>query len=433
MKQRCPVERAERRPEPSGRPARAIATAAPTYRIAMVAACPFPARRGTPLRVQRLAEALHARGHEVELITYHIGDRAALPFPVHRIFGRSVRRSLAAGPSVGKLLLFDPALARRLRAVLAGKRFDLIHAHHYEGLIVGLLARRRYRLPLVYDAHTMLASELPSYGPGVARPVLEALGRWADGALPRRADHVVAVTRDIRERLVGVHGLAPDRVTVAMNGVEVAAFAVAEPPPEETAGRLIYTGTLAPYQDIELLLEAFARALRLRPWLRLEVAAGSPFDGYERRARELGIRAAIDVVPDDFARLPGRLAAAAVAVLPRTRCDGIPQKLLNYMAAAKAVVASAGSAKVIEHERTGLVVANGDAEAFARAIVRLVDDPALGVRLGRSARAYVQRHCTWETTARSCEGVYARLRPIPVADPATAGVAASVAEGNRVL
>ncbi|MFO1075557.1 MAG: hypothetical protein U1E17_23225 [Geminicoccaceae bacterium] len=36
-------------------------------RIGMVAACPLPARRGTPLRIERLAEALAARGHHVEL------------------------------------------------------------------------------------------------------------------------------------------------------------------------------------------------------------------------------------------------------------------------------------------------------------------------------------------------------------------------------
>jgi len=39
----------------------------PRYRIAMVAACPMPARRGTPLRIERLTEALIARGHHEEL------------------------------------------------------------------------------------------------------------------------------------------------------------------------------------------------------------------------------------------------------------------------------------------------------------------------------------------------------------------------------
>jgi hypothetical protein len=56
-----------------------------TLRIAMLAACPFPAPRGTPARIRRLAEALTARGHDVQVLAYHHGAGEALPYPVHRI------------------------------------------------------------------------------------------------------------------------------------------------------------------------------------------------------------------------------------------------------------------------------------------------------------------------------------------------------------
>src|SRR3569833_3211771 len=61
----------------------------PRYRIAMIAASPLQARRGTPLSIERLIEARIALGHLVELITYHVSDDAqTLRFPVHRIFIR---------------------------------------------------------------------------------------------------------------------------------------------------------------------------------------------------------------------------------------------------------------------------------------------------------------------------------------------------------
>ena len=76
------------------------------FRIAMVAACPMPARRGTPLRVERLAEALAARGHHVELVTYHVADGPQLlDFPVHRIFRHPVYWRMPVGPSFRKLAL----------------------------------------------------------------------------------------------------------------------------------------------------------------------------------------------------------------------------------------------------------------------------------------------------------------------------------------
>lgn len=380
------------------------------FRVAMVAACPMPARRGTPLRVERLAEALAARGHEVELIAYHVADGPqSLRVPVHRIFRRPVYWRMPVGPSFRKLALYDPALSWKLSRVLAGGRFDVIHAHHVEGLLVALPPRLRHRMPLVYDAHTMLAAELPSYATGLTRSAFAALGRWLDGTLPRRADHVVAVTTDIRDRLVRAHGLDPDRITVVTNGVETGCFPADTPPLEDGLVRLIYSGTLAPYQNVDLLLEAFAQARRTRPDLRLCFSVSSSFEPYEAAARRLGVREAIEVLADGFGELPLRLAQSAIAVLPRVSCPGIPQKLLNYMAAGKAIVASAGSAKVLEHGRTGLVVADGDVSGFAAALLRLAGDPQLGKELGRRARETVEREFSWEGAAERLEPVYARL------------------------
>ncbi len=364
-------------------PVREREAGAQQFRIAMVAACPMPSRRGTPLRIERLAEALSARGHKVDLITYHIADDAqVLDFPVHRIFSKPVYWRMPAGPNLRKLFLYDPALAVKLWQVIAAGRFDVIHAHHLEGLLVSLPAKLRHRIPIVYDAHTMLSGELESYGPAFTRRAVALAGGWLDGLLPRGADHVAAVTNDIRDRLIKSHGMSPDRISVVTNGVETARFRVASPPRPAGVTRLIYTGTLAPYQDVDLLLEAFAKARKVRPELRLSMAVSNPFDPYEAQAARLGIRDAIDLLPDKLDELPGQLAESDITVLPRMHCPGIPQKLLNYMAAAKPIVCSAGSAKLLENERTGLVVPNGDIETFCAgdSAARERSHPRAGVR-----------------------------------------------------
>jgi glycosyltransferase involved in cell wall biosynthesis len=378
------------------------------FRIAMVAACPVPARRGTPLRVERLAEALCARGHQVELITYHIGD-GDLHFPVHRIFDRRSHRNMPAGPSARKLFLYDPTLAVKVWQVIGRGGFDIVHAHHFEGLLVSQPARLRHRIPVVYDAHTMLRLELPCYGPRLSHWIARTGGGWLDGWLPRTADHIVAVTPDIRASLIERHGLTPERISVVMNGVEAGNFRVRETPASDGDVRLIYSGTLAPYQDIDLLLDAFARARRVRTDLKLCFSVSSSFEPYEEQARRLGVRDSIEVIADGFEELPRRLAASNIAVLPRTACPGIPQKLLNYMAAGKAIVSSAGSAKVIEHERNGLIVPNGDADAFARALLRLAGNPALARRLGDSARSDAEQAYSWRQSAETLERIYDQL------------------------
>jgi glycosyltransferase involved in cell wall biosynthesis len=396
----------------SGARARDRASDVPRFRVAMIAACPMPARRGTPLRIERLTEALIARGHHVELVTYHVSDDAqTLDFPVHRIFNTRIYWRMPAGPNLRKLALYDPALAVKVWRVLGGSRFDVMHAHHLEGLLVALPSRVRHGVPIVYDAHTMLSSELPSYGPGFTKRMVSTVGRWFDGVLPGAADHVAAVTTDIRDRLTGRHGLSPDQVSVVTNGVETECFRVAAERRSNDLMRLIYTGTLAPYQDVDLLLEAFAVARRSRADLRLCMVVSSPFDPYESLARKLGIREAIEIIPDRFEELPRQLAESAFTVLPRMHCDGIPQKLLNYMAAGKGIVCSAGSAKLLEHGRTGLIVPNGDVNAFAAAIVRLASDGALRDAMGSAARDYVERHYSWDQAAERLERIYAQVAP----------------------
>jgi glycosyltransferase involved in cell wall biosynthesis len=257
----------------------------------------------------------------------------------------------------------------------------------------------------------MLSSELPSYGPSIARRVVSTVGRWFDGLLPSRADHVASVTSDIRDRLTDRHRLAPERVSVVTNGVETECFRVEASARTDGLIRLIYTGTLAPYQDVDLLLEAFAVASRARSDLRLCMAVSSPFTPYEALVDKLGIRHAIELIPDSFEDLPRQLADATIAVLPRMQCDGIPQKLLNYMAAGKGIVSSEGSAKLLVHEQTGLVVPNGDVNAFAAAIVRLASDADLRNALGTAAREYVERNYSWEQAAERLERIYQRVVP----------------------
>lgn len=108
--------------------------------IAMVAACPFPANRDTPSRIKGMAEALARRGHRVAVTTYHFGiDMPTRGIEVHRIPPFSYRY-LGPGPSLVKLLWLDPALMVTWLRLLRREPFDLIHAHHFEGALVGYAA-----------------------------------------------------------------------------------------------------------------------------------------------------------------------------------------------------------------------------------------------------------------------------------------------------
>lgn len=383
-----------------------------TLRIAVIAACPFPLARGTPIRILRLAEALAARGHDVHVLTYPLGDDTAAPtITTHRTRPLAGYRKLSPGPDLTKLLRLDPRLAGLTRRLHAAQPFDVLHAHHYEGILVGAAARLGRRIPLVYDAHTLLMNELPSFLPWVPAALSSRGSRVLDRLLPRLADHTVCVSQRIRDTLVDTLGFAARDVSVMANGIESEHFDPAlQAGPVPGGRRVLFTGNLAAYQGIDHLLKSFAIARRDVPDAVLTIATDSSFAPYEDLAASLGIRPAIELLPSPrFADLPALICSAHVAVNPRVDCDGVPVKLLNYMAAARGVVSFAGSAPGVTHLENGWLAATGDHAQMAAGIVTLLRDPALAARLGAAARRYVEANSRWSSVAERCEELYLRL------------------------
>lgn len=382
-------------------------------RVLMIAACPLPWPRGTPIRIHRMAEALLDNGHEIHVATYPVGD-ASIPvrYRIDRVGSPETTLDTAPGPSFRKLAYLDPLLCARVRRLLDTCAFDVIHAHHYEGLIAALLGRRRHRdIPLVFDAHTLLASELPQYRLGLPRRLVAGLGERLDRWLPRRADHVIAVSDRMREWFEMQAGVPGNRISMIPNGVEHDHFLVERAGVRRPAAAptIVFAGNLAEYQGVQLLFEAFRLVLDRSGDARLVLATDGDVRGLLPAMNALGIAGSVSVVKADYASLPLRLADADVLANPRVQCDGIPQKMLNYMAAGRGIVSFETSRGPLEHGRTGLVVPDGDVTAFATAILRLLREPELASSLGDAARREVVARHGWHHVAEQVTSVYERL------------------------
>ena len=381
------------------------ARASSPLRVVVVAACPFPQPRGTPTRILRLSEALARRGHELHVVTTHLGgDSEGLPFEVHRSARVPTYRRTAAGPSYQKLVVVDPLLGIELLRQVRRLRPQLIHAHHYEGLLLGLLARSVSGVPVVYDAHTLLGQELAYYGLGLSSRIKHGLGTRLDAALPRYADATIAVSREIRNALEPYHRRGPLRVIG--NGVEDVLFEPTDQAESDDAKRLVYAGGFEAYQRTDLMLDAFTQVLAERPSTRLSVVSSEHPEQLQAEVERRGLTRAVEWVKSDFGELRRQLQRAPVALNPRSECPGLPQKLLNYLASGRAVVSFRGSAAFLEDGVTARIVANGDVGGFARAIVELLDDPAAARALGARGRSFAKEHFSWDHSAALAEEVF---------------------------
>jgi glycosyltransferase involved in cell wall biosynthesis len=129
----------------------------------------------------------------------------------------------------------------------------------------------------------------------------------------------------------------------------------------------------------------------------------------ERQAAAAGLAGRF-TLPGSASDVPGFLAGLDVAVLC-SHAEGMSNALLEYMAAGRAIVATAVGAtpEVIADGVHGLLVPPGDEKRLADAIARLLEDRDLAQRLGAAARRRALDHYSREAMVGRFEDFYQSL------------------------
>ncbi len=402
------------------------------YSVVMVAACPFPANHGSAASIREMSDTLTDMGHDVHIVTYPIGqeDIRVRRAKVHRTAPFQQEHNAKVGPSSDKFVL-DFHLLRLLCRVIREEQIDIIHAHNYEGALVGILAKWITGRPLLYNAVNLMSDELAGYR--FIRPAWLAHGiaRALDWFIPIFPNHITAVSPELKDWFIE-HGVAADKVDMVPAGIEPEMFD--HPEPEkfrqqyQLSGRpvVMYTGVLNSFQRVDYLLRAFAVAQQAQPDALLLIVSPLVNVIHEKEhkelAQKLGIsKSVIWIAPHALADLPSYLALADVTVVPRPECPGHPVKLLNYMLAQKPVVSFAGGAKGVRHLHDAYIVPNHDYKALGRGIVTLLQDKALAAELAANGRATVLADFDWRQICRKIERIYDHL----LGAPSTAGLPAA--------
>ena len=220
------------------------------------------------------------------------------------------------------------------------------------------------------------------------------LVRWAY----RRADAVIALSHGVAAELTSDYRLDPARVSVIHNPVNIMRFR--DPPPGNASpwaadGSLVIgMGRLVRQKGFDLLLKAFARVPG--NGLRLAILGEGPEHApLQRLAHELGVGDRVHI-PGCVVQPERWLPNASLFVLS-SRWEGFGHVIVEAMAAGAPVVAfdcPYGPADIIRDEETGLLVSNGDVDALAVAMGRVVTEPDLANRLRQAAAADIARFDT---------------------------------------
>jgi len=280
-------------------------------------------------------------------------------------------RSLLALPRLARFALHLARVVRRLDV-------DLVHANSLKTGVIGTIAARLARVPLVWYVHDRISDD---YLPGPVATAVRQLVRFGATSVLANSGATLATLR-----------LAPSaRAAVAYPGLDPAGFAVRPAP--EIPPRIGIIGRISPTKGQDVFLRAAARVHAVRPEARFVVVGAALFaeTDYERGVRALAAELGLGDVVTFTGEVPdagAELARLAVCVHASPVPEPFGQVIVEAMAAGVPVVATRGGG-VVEitgtDETYALTVEPGDPVSLSDAIERVLADPVAAQ--GRADRA----------------------------------------------
>ena len=369
-------------------------------------------RDGQAVHLEEMMAAFRAGGHDVLLV--------GPPGLLHTGFGGSnpwIDRIKALAPAAAyelAELAYNARAFLRLRSAIRHYRPDVIYERFSLFLLAGLIMRRLTGIPLLLEVNSPLCEER-TVNDGLR---LRALGRRAQRALWRNADHVLPVT-GVLARTVMAEGVPAKRVTVVPNGIDPARFGAVPDlaaakaalglPPRVVLG---FTGFVRGWNMVDRLVDFVAEHRTLD--LHVMVVGDGPARGaLEAHAAARGVADRLTITGvvgrDDVAR---HVAAFDVAVIPGVTPYASPLKLFEYLKLGRAIVApnAENIREILTDGEDGVLFDREAEDGLESALLRVCAEPGLRARLTARAPATIEsKSLTWSRNAERVAEIASRL------------------------
>ena len=242
--------------------------------------------------------------------------------------------------------------------------------------------------------------------------------RWALKLLSVGITKAMANSQGVQRMLVDDERMDPRKIELIYNGVDMDRFRFAAAPAPSPRGALLpefrpddrLIGTVAnlwPIKGHHILLEAAVRVVAYFPKVRFVlIGMGVRQKELEARARALSIEKHV-LFLGSRQDVPDILSCMEISVLPSLG-EGFSNAILESMAAGLPMVATdvGGNREAIIDGETGFIVPPGDPDTLADRLIRLLEDPALGKRMGRAGRLRIEDNFTHDRMVRETERYY---------------------------
>jgi len=297
--------------------------------------------------------------------------------------------------------------------------YDIVHYRNiWDGLAIAQNTKR-FGYKTLFEVNGLPSIELKYHYPGLDSDLLTKIKEQEIATL-HLSDAIICPSNVTRDYIASL-GLSPKLITVIPNGVSPSDFSASPLPPRD--GRiltLLYIGTLADWQGLEVIIKALPKILEQRA-VRLHIVGRGRSRQRKRlmkQIRKLGVEGSVVVQPAvPHHEIPALIAESDICVAPlgfndRNVTQGAcPIKVLEYMAGGRPLLASNLPIvrELAREDVDALLFSPNDPDDFARQALTLLDDFDLSQRLAASASQRALTKFTWHESQKKLLKVYEKL------------------------
>jgi L-malate glycosyltransferase len=363
----------------------------------------YPSVGGSGILASALGEELARRGHQVHFIGYERPFR--LPEDMPRIHFHAVEVN---DYGLFKYPDYTLPLSVKMAEVSRDHKLDILHVHYAVPHATAAILARSMLAPhqqprivtTLHGTDTMLLGQDPGYGPAIQHALTHS----------DAITTVSAYLKDQTQRLLSI-----DRP------IDVIHNFFTPRPPEHSRQQvrtelglrdeamILHASNLRPLKRIDLLLETAAR-IRPRDSFKLVILAGESFAPFATEVRRLGLDNQI-IVREKVSDIEEYLQAADLGLFT-SDMESFCLSILEAMCFACPSVSTrvGGIPEVIQDNITGILTPPGDADALARGVERLIQNPEQRAALGRTARTIALQKFSAGAIVPQYEALYHRVR-----------------------
>lgn len=382
-------------------------------KILMIAPQPFFQPRGTPFSVLGRLKALSDLGHEVDLLTYHVGEDKSFPnIHIHRIPKLPIKK-VKVGPSLAKIPM-DTVLFFKAFTMMRRNKYNVIHTHEEAGFM-GILLKRVFHVPHIYDMHSSLPQQLHNFS-FTRSKLIHRVFTWLEENTLKNAEGVITICPELYNYVesLGIktyHTLIENVVDYASLFENTNGEIKTLVPWEKLNNRIkiLYSGTFESYQGLDLLVESAKRVVERHSNVVYLMVGGKPdqVEFYKDRVKELGLSnyfyftgMVSPVTAEKFVEYSDILLSS------RTHGNNTPLKIYSYLRSGKPIIAT----NLITHTQvmddSVAILTHATPEDFARGINQVLENKNLALMITRNAQALANEKYTYSVYLKKLNDLY---------------------------